>query len=102
LIKEKRYLIIDYMALSGDFPAALFSFHRKLRQFTVKQTLRGCTRRTEEGSCAAVRRRAKSGSLPSGLRDWGDEVCSRTLLCSHVDRWRHHEIDIVWYARYNK
>jgi len=41
----------------------------------MTQTLRGMhtPRRTKEGSCAAVRRRAKSGSLPlkiEGLGCW--------------------------------
>jgi len=42
----------------------------------------GCTRLTEEGICAAVRRRAKSGTLPSGLRG------SRTLFFHTMDAFR--------------
>jgi len=43
--------------------------NRKCKHFLLHKPSGGCTSRTEEGSCAAVRRRAKSSSLISELRD---------------------------------
>jgi len=52
----------------------------------MKQTLRGMhtPRRTKEGSCAAVRRRAKSGSLPLKIEGAGVLKSARGLFFGRI------------------